>query len=91
ALTFSHFIMSTLILYKSLNSFAIAHMNGMSTDVFEPLESLWWMILTILGIGALLSLMAHTKKTVPESPPPMGSSSRKRTREGPSSQDREER
>ncbi|CAK9172675.1 unnamed protein product, partial [Ilex paraguariensis] len=41
-------------------------------------------------LGALLYLMARTKNTGPVFPPP-GSTSPKRTGEGPSSQDREER
>ena len=42
-------------------------MNGMSMDVFEPFESLWWMILMLIGIGALPSLIARTKRTGLES------------------------
>ncbi|CAK9140574.1 unnamed protein product, partial [Ilex paraguariensis] len=62
-----------------------------SLDTFEPVEWLLMWILTILGLGALLITMAHTKRTSPESPSPMGTSSCKRNVEGLSSGDREER
>ncbi|CAK9178221.1 unnamed protein product, partial [Ilex paraguariensis] len=45
-----------------------------------------------LGLGALLMLMAWTKSTGPgASPPSSGSITKKRTGEGPSSQDKAER
>ncbi|CAK9149090.1 unnamed protein product, partial [Ilex paraguariensis] len=59
-------------------------------QLWEYGKSLWWWCMMVLGLGALLYLMARTKKTGRVSPPP-SSTSQKRTREGPSPEDKEER
>ena len=69
----------------------MTRMNGMSMEVFEPMESFLVMLLTLLSLGALLMLMALTKRTGADSSPPMGSSSQKRSKEGLSVQERQER
>ncbi|CAK9143733.1 unnamed protein product, partial [Ilex paraguariensis] len=69
----------------------MAHLGKASLDTFEHFKWVAMWIFTILGVGVLLSLLSRTKRTGLETPPAKGSSSNKKTREGPSGQDREER
>ncbi|CAK9167761.1 unnamed protein product [Ilex paraguariensis] len=59
----------------------MARLNGTTMGIWEPFESLWWWCMMVLGLGAQLYLMAGTKNTGPVSPPPSGSTSRKRIEE----------
>ncbi|CAK9182530.1 unnamed protein product, partial [Ilex paraguariensis] len=58
----------------------MARTRMMSMEVVDAVESVWRLFSVALRLGSLLMLLAQTKSTSPgASPPPSGSTSKKRT------------